>query len=71
MYLTVLAPTTRIKVFYIYIYLKVACKIGDSIDDLKLETAYAHCDEIHSAQLLEFEPSFMGMFYTCTFTLKF
>lgn len=38
-----------------------------SIDDLKLEMAYALCDELRSAQSLKFQPSLLGMLCTNTF----
>ena len=39
----------------------------NSIDDLKLEMAYALCEELRSAQALKFQHLFLGMFHTRTF----
>ena len=40
----------------------------NSISNMKLEMAYALCDEeLQSAETFKFQPLFLGMFYTHTF----
>ena len=38
-----------------------------SINNLKSKMVNAFCDKLQSAQLLKFQPPFLGMFHTCTF----
>ena len=42
---------------------------SNTIDGLTLEMTYALCDELQSAQSLNFQPLFHGMVYTCPFRI--